>query len=50
LADRVQAILADRQRLARAGGNVALAKEVFEYSKLAERLGKVIESVIDNRE
>lgn len=48
LAERVQAILADRQRLERAAGNVAVAKEVFEYSRLAERLGNLIETVIES--
>ncbi len=47
LAERVEAILLDRQQLDRAAGNVAVAKEVFEYSRLAERLGNLIERVND---
>jgi glycosyltransferase involved in cell wall biosynthesis len=47
LAERVETILADPQRLERAvAANVALAKEYFEYSKLALALGAVIESVM----
>jgi hypothetical protein len=47
LAERVQIILADRQRLESGVGNVVVAKEVFEYSKLAERLDDVIQNVIE---
>jgi len=46
LAERVKAILSDRQKLANGIRNVALAKEYFEYSKLALRLGDVIERVM----
>lgn len=46
LAERVQGIVGDQRRLDSAVGNVAVAKEIFEYSKLAERLGSVIETVI----
>ncbi|MEK6280880.1 MAG: glycosyltransferase [Acidobacteriota bacterium] len=48
LAERVQAIMSDRQRLERGAGNVAVAKEVFEYSRLADRLGNLIETAIEN--
>jgi len=48
LAERVQGIVGDQRRLDSAVGNVAVAKEIFEYSKLAERLGSVIETVINN--
>jgi glycosyltransferase involved in cell wall biosynthesis len=50
LAERIQDILANRQRLERAAGNVAVAKEVFEYSRLATRLSNVIERVIDEND
>jgi glycosyltransferase involved in cell wall biosynthesis len=43
LAERVAAILAEPQKLASGGRNVALAKEHFEYAKLAVRLGDVIQ-------
>ena len=46
LAERIENILADPRRLERAAGHVALAKEFFEYSKLAERLSSVIENVM----
>jgi glycosyltransferase involved in cell wall biosynthesis len=46
LAERVQTIVADPQRLRRAADNARLAKEFFEYSKLAERVSSVIESVM----
>jgi glycosyltransferase involved in cell wall biosynthesis len=46
LAERVESILADSKILEGAAGNVALAKEHFEYSKLAERMATVIESVM----
>jgi glycosyltransferase involved in cell wall biosynthesis len=46
LAKRVQAILDEPLKLTKATGNVALAKEFFEYSKLAKRLSNVIESVL----
>ena len=49
LAERIQAILSNPQRLERAAGNVARAKEFFEYSRLAQRLGNVIETVITAR-
>lgn len=49
LAERIQAIVADPRRLERAAGNVARAKEFFEYSRLAQRLGNVIETVITAR-
>jgi glycosyltransferase involved in cell wall biosynthesis len=49
LAERIQTILADPNRLNRASSNVALAKEFFEYSRLAERLGDVIETVVQKR-
>lgn len=48
LAERIQTILAAPERLADATGNVALAKEHFEYSRLAERLGGIIETVLSN--
>jgi hypothetical protein len=50
LAERVRGILADRQTLESGVGNISVAKEVFEYSKLAERLGEVIERVVDQGE
>ena len=47
LAERVESILADPKKLERAEAtNVALAKEFFEYAKLAQALGEVIESVL----
>jgi glycosyltransferase involved in cell wall biosynthesis len=46
LAERIQSILADPTRLNHAASNVALAKEFFEYSRLAERLGDIIETVL----
>lgn len=46
LAERIENILAHPRRLERAAGHVALAKQSFEYSKLAERLSSVIESVL----
>jgi glycosyltransferase involved in cell wall biosynthesis len=46
LAERVQAILAAPEKLASGARNVALAREHFEYSKLARRLGDVIETVM----
>ena len=49
LAERVESILADPKRLESAAGNVALAKEYFEYTRLAKRLGDVIESVVKPR-
>jgi glycosyltransferase involved in cell wall biosynthesis len=47
LAERVESILADPKVLRGAAGNVALAKEYFEYSRLAERMSHIIESVIE---
>jgi glycosyltransferase involved in cell wall biosynthesis len=49
LVERIQVILAEPQILERAAGNVARAKEIFEYSRLAQRLGNVIETVIAAR-
>jgi glycosyltransferase involved in cell wall biosynthesis len=47
LAERVESILADPKKLERAEAtSVALAKEFFEYAKLAQALGEVIESVL----
>lgn len=46
LVEQVRAILHDPQRLLRAAGNVEVAKELFEYSRLSQRLISVIESVI----
>jgi glycosyltransferase involved in cell wall biosynthesis len=46
LVERVRAILHDPQRLLRAAENVEVAKEFFEYSRLAERLSRVIDSVV----
>jgi glycosyltransferase involved in cell wall biosynthesis len=43
LAERVQLILDDPRRLESAAAGVALAKENFEYAKLAERLGDCVE-------
>ena len=50
LAERVKAILSDPHKLELAASNIALAKEVFEYAKLAERLSEVIEKVIKRDE
>jgi len=47
LAERVRGILADRKTLESGVRNISMAKEVFEYSKLAERVGEVIDSAID---
>jgi glycosyltransferase involved in cell wall biosynthesis len=46
LVERVRAILHDPQRLSLSAGNVDVAKEFFEYSKLAKRLSRVIDSVV----
>lgn len=46
LAERIQAILAAPQKLEVASRSVALAKEFFEYAKLAQRLSEVIEAVL----
>lgn len=46
LSERVRAILHDPQRLTRGAGNVAVAKEFFEYSRLAERLSRVIDAAV----
>lgn len=46
LVERVRGILHDPQRLSRAARNVEVAKEFFEYSKLAQRLNHVIDSVV----
>lgn len=46
LSERVLALLHDPQRLSMAAGNVEVAKEFFEYSKLAERLSRVIDSSV----
>ncbi len=46
LAERIESILAQPQKLARGADNVAVAKEFFEYSKLAERLGEVLEAAL----
>lgn len=46
LAERVAAILADPEKLAAGARNIALAKEHFEYARLATRLGDVIDQVI----
>ncbi len=48
LAERIQVILSDPQRLQRAASNVGRAKEFFEYSRLAQRLGNVVETVINS--
>ena len=50
LAERIQTILRRPELLARAAGNVALAKEHFEYAKLAARVGAVIETVLNKDE
>ncbi|HEY0432031.1 MAG TPA: glycosyltransferase [Pyrinomonadaceae bacterium] len=50
LAERVRGILADRKTLESGVANISVAKEVFEYSKLAERLGEVIERVVGQTE
>lgn len=44
LVERIQTILRCPEMLKRSAGNVALAKEFFDYSRLAERVGRVIES------
>lgn len=44
LVERIQMILRCPEMLERSAGNVALAKEFFDYSRLAERVGRVIDS------
>ena len=46
LGERVRALMHDPQRLWRGAGNVEVAKQFFEYSRLAQRLSSVIESVV----
>jgi glycosyltransferase involved in cell wall biosynthesis len=46
LARKIKALLAEPKELERAAANITLAKEFFEYSKLARRLESVIESVL----
>jgi glycosyltransferase involved in cell wall biosynthesis len=46
LAERIEAILNDPRRLERGAAGIALAKEFFEYSKLAQRLGDCLEMML----
>jgi glycosyltransferase involved in cell wall biosynthesis len=47
LSERIRTILSSPEVLKRSEGNIALAQEHFAYSRLAERVGHVIESVLD---
>jgi glycosyltransferase involved in cell wall biosynthesis len=50
LVERIREILHRPELLASAASNVTVAREHFEYSRLAERVGRVIERVLsDNR-
>jgi glycosyltransferase involved in cell wall biosynthesis len=49
LMERVRLILDEPHRLQSAAGNVEVAKQHFEYARLAERLGHVIEGVVAGR-
>jgi glycosyltransferase involved in cell wall biosynthesis len=46
LAERVTAIMAQPEKLADGARNTGLAKEHFEYAKLAARLGDIIEKIV----
>jgi glycosyltransferase involved in cell wall biosynthesis len=46
LAERVKALLNDPHRRERGAANIRLAKEHFEYAKLAERLGDILRRML----
>jgi hypothetical protein len=46
LVERIREILHRPELLASAASNVTVAREHFEYSRLAERVGRVIERVL----
>jgi glycosyltransferase involved in cell wall biosynthesis len=50
LAERVRAILADRNKLAAGAGNVVLAREHFEYTTLGKRLGEVVDAEMSDKQ
>jgi glycosyltransferase involved in cell wall biosynthesis len=49
LAERIRAILNCPEVLKHAAVNISIAQEHFEYSRLARRVGQVIESVLDDQ-
>ena len=50
LAERVRTILADRSKLAAGAGNLALAREHFEYTTLGKRLAEVIDAATSGQQ